>query len=132
MKTYKILIVTALLSFLSKAAMAQNGAEVTEASEIISRYNSGFNGLTYLVIGVVLAFILVLFFMIDIVKTVNALKRKHQETLPETERVKHSSWFQLFVLKGAKKDSLEGAHEYDGIIEYDNNPPAWFNVLFYG
>ncbi|MGZ5244643.1 MAG: cbb3-type cytochrome c oxidase N-terminal domain-containing protein [Bacteroidia bacterium] len=85
-----------------------------------------------MVIGVVMAFVLVLFFMIDIVKTVKVLQREHEETLPETERVKHSSWFQLFVLKGSKKDSLEGAHEYDGIIEYDNNPPAWFNVLFYG
>ena len=132
MKTYKILIATAILSFLSKAAMAQSGAEVTEASEIIARYHSGMNGLAYLVIGVVAALLLVLFLMVDIVRTVKAMQRKHEETLPETERIKRSSWFQLFVLKGAKKDSLEGAHEYDGIIEYDNNPPAWFNVLFYG
>jgi cytochrome c oxidase cbb3-type subunit 3 len=114
------------------AATAQTTGKVMEASEVIARYNSGPGLLTYLVIALVLSLILVMFLVADIRRNVKMLQLKHEETLPVNERIKHSSWFSLFRLKGAGKDSLEGAHEYDGIWEYDNNPPAWFNFLFYG
>ncbi|RYD74346.1 MAG: c-type cytochrome [Sphingobacteriales bacterium] len=133
MKTIKSLIFIALPSLIfTTAASAQTNGKTVEGSEIIARYNSGPNALTFLAIGVILTLILVLFLMSDISRTVKMLQQKHEETLPETEKVKRSSWFDLFRMKNKGKDSLQHDHVYDGIVEYDNNPPAWFNVLFYG
>jgi cytochrome c oxidase cbb3-type subunit III len=41
------------------------------------------------------------------------------------------TWFDLFRRKGIPMDKFVEGHEYDGIHEYDNSPPAWFNWLFY-
>lgn len=57
-----------------------------------------------------------------------------EETLDLTqyEGGRISSWWNLFVRKNSSVDQAMEGHEYDGIKEYDNNPPAWFNWLFYG
>ncbi len=132
MKKLRSLIIFGAASLFSATAGHAQSANVIDGSEIIARYNSGPNAVTYLAIAVLLAMALVVFFMFDILKHVKILQQKYEETLPLSERTKHSSWLQLFRMKGAGKDDLENSHEYDGIVEFDNNPPAWFNLLFYG
>ncbi|MGB0430945.1 MAG: cbb3-type cytochrome c oxidase N-terminal domain-containing protein [Bacteroidia bacterium] len=44
-----------------------------------------------------------------------------------------STWWEIFV-KPEKDKPLDApieGHNYDGIVELDNNPPAWFNWLFF-
>src|ERR1017187_2157767 len=46
--------------------------------------------------------------------------------------VRKTTWLDLFRREGIQHDKFIEGHEYDGIREYDNSPPAWFNWLFYG
>jgi len=45
--------------------------------------------------------------------------------------VRKTTWFDLFRRKGLSMDKFVEGHNYDGIQEYDNAPPAWFNWIFF-
>jgi cytochrome c oxidase cbb3-type subunit 3 len=49
-----------------------------------------------------------------------------------TEDTRYIGILNLFRKPDAVKDAKMEGHSYDGIVEYDNNPPAWFNWLFFG
>ncbi len=52
--------------------------------------------------------------------------------MPVKAAPRQTTWFDLFRRKGIQMDKFVEGHVYDGIREYDNSPPAWFNWLFYG
>jgi mono/diheme cytochrome c family protein len=48
------------------------------------------------------------------------------------EYVRNVSWMDLFKRSRENRDKALEDHVVDGIQEFDNSPPAWFNWLFYG
>lgn len=65
-----------------------------------------------------------------ILSQVSKLFRKEAVKKETTAEVK-TTWWQLFDRESTIPDQVMKDHNYDGIREYDNNPPAWFNWLFY-
>lgn len=111
--------------------------QTISGEELVKRYSeSSGNTLIYLAILVCLILVVVLIQVIDIRVKINSFKNeKAAELEVAVSGAVHqykSSWWELF--KHSSKDIKDKVkeHEYDGIREYDNNPPAWFNWLFYG
>lgn len=109
----------------------------TSGAELVQRYNESCGTtIKYLAILIALLLVVVLIQVIGIglkLKTVKTEKEAELETAV-SESVHHlkSTWWELFRHSSKDiKDKIK-EHEYDGIKEYDNNPPAWFNWLFYG
>jgi cytochrome c oxidase cbb3-type subunit 3 len=67
---------------------------------------------------------------LEIYLQLSRMKQKHTEPIAEAP-LRKTTWLDLFRRKGVKMDKFVEGHEYDGIREYDNSPPAWFNWLFY-
>jgi cytochrome c oxidase cbb3-type subunit 3 len=122
-----ILLVTTFL--LSGSAMAE--PVTIPAQEILDRYNrTHVNTATGLFILVLLALVLIMLQVLDmrsILKRIQAAKEAAAGVIKT-----RATWWQVFHIKGQKLDEDVEGHTYDGIKEYDNNPPAWFNWLFYG
>lgn len=132
MKRYRTLSLTAIGLILGQNLMAAP----TEISgqELIDRYNhSPFTTSEYMVALVLLMGAFMLILLVILLMSVNVLTGLKRQSVPqEAEAKPRLSWMNVFGTKGQKMDDDEGGHEYDGIKEFDNNPPAWFNWLFYG
>lgn len=122
---HSLLVATGVM--LSVAASAQT----VEGSKVVSDYlGYSNNNIELFTITVGLLMTLLFIMMVYISLGLNKLKRAkaiEEGADPELQ----SSWWDLFRRTGKEDKFVEG-HEYDGIVEYDNSPPAWFNWLFYG
>jgi len=67
---------------------------------------------------------------IEISAELKRMKKKMAQALGE-EPPRTTTWFDLFRRKGIQMDNFVEGHNYDGIQEYDNSPPAWFNWIFF-
>ncbi|MDI3320757.1 cbb3-type cytochrome c oxidase N-terminal domain-containing protein [Pinibacter soli] len=89
----------------------------------------------YLMIGVIIAELLVIFALIYNLKVLLGLEKNRieKEQLLEAQGANSLSWWERF--NGFKHASEEGAivldHDYDGIRELDNKLPRWWVWLFY-
>lgn len=90
------------------------------------------------VIGVMEMLVILVFLMAVIVGLqgyeifleLNRMKNQMAEAKGEVP-VRKTTWFDLFRRKGISMDKFVEGHNYDGIQEYDNSPPAWFNWIFF-
>jgi cytochrome c oxidase cbb3-type subunit III len=83
-----------------------------------------------LVVTALLMAIIVGLLGLEIYLELRRVKRQVAETRG-LKPVRQTTWFDLFRRKGIQMDKFVEGHNYDGIQEYDNSPPAWFNWLFY-
>ncbi len=67
---------------------------------------------------------------IEISLELNRMRSKLAEAKGEVAK-RRTTWLDLFRRKGIQMDNFVEGHEYDGIREYDNSPPAWFNWIFF-
>ncbi len=67
---------------------------------------------------------------IEISMELKRMKKKMAEAVDEVPGRK-TTWLDLFRRQGIQMDSFVEGHNYDGIQEYDNAPPAWFNWIFF-
>lgn len=88
---------------------------------------------SWAIIGLlVLLSILIVILIIVRIRLSEMLEKNRLEKNPDTYYEK-ASWWEIFrkVEKDAPLDAPIQGHDYDGIVELDNNPPAWFNWLFF-
>jgi mono/diheme cytochrome c family protein/competence protein ComGC len=85
----------------------------------------------YLFMIVVLLIIIMLLLTLEIMLYMRRLEREKAVAagLPVVKKV---TWLDLFKRTKDTRDAALNEHVVDGIHEYDNSPPAWFNWLFYG
>jgi cytochrome c oxidase cbb3-type subunit 3 len=89
----------------------------------------------YMMIGVIVAELLVIFALIYNLKVLMGIERKklEKEALLDAQGANSLSWWERF--NGFKHSSEEEAivldHDYDGIRELDNKLPRWWVWLFY-
>ena len=105
-------------------------AETISSPQLVDEFNRNTNfnhpGVIYTIL--ILA-ILVLWYEYASIRMVH---RKVDELTADPNKPERVTWMALFFRKSSTRDAHLGDHVYDGIQEYDNNPPAWFNWLFYG
>lgn len=119
----------------TKQAQADAGGEQGK-SESMAATKQGERGGTALLLFAILIlglFAILITLIVVLINLTNKLKRLEEPT-PATraEAEPKATWGQLFRKSDVIKDQEMKDHEYDGITEYDNNPPSWFNWLFYG
>lgn len=112
-------------------AAAAGGSATAELSESQSMT------LKIVLVAVSLLLSYVFYVLIQVKALVTKARFDQQSRDPEieydvTEDTRYTSIFNLFRKPDAVKDAKMEGHSYDGIVEYDNNPPAWFNWLFFG
>lgn len=83
--------------------------------------------------GLVLLMVLIIAILLRVRITLNEFSEKNKlKNNPETY-TENATWWDIFV-KAEKDRPLDApiqGHSYDGIVELDNNPPSWFNWLFF-
>lgn len=115
----------------AKSVVVQAGFAMPWPSDMVGFIISGNGWLDTLVI------LVALFILLDVVlvAVVSGQVRKLYRTLHPQESAEaepeKATWWHLFDRSRGEPDQLVPNHEYDGIREYDNNPPAWFNWLFW-
>ncbi|MDH7460388.1 cbb3-type cytochrome c oxidase N-terminal domain-containing protein [Chitinophagaceae bacterium 26-R-25] len=126
-----LFLVAAGLSISSAHAETTEVAATHAASTIAGLSPAAF----YLMIGVIIAELLVIFALIYNLKVLLGLEKKKLDTeaLVEAQGANSLSWWERF--NGFKHASEEEAivldHDYDGIRELDNKLPRWWVWLFY-
>src|SRR5687767_6296300 len=96
-------------------------SEVTVA-EVISRYEqTHLDTIECLGIFIGIGLALIVLQLLGLKRTINKLQGAANK---EHNHVR-ATWWMVFHKKGVKLDDDTSSHEYDGIKEYDNNPPAW-------
>lgn len=89
---------------------------------------------SWFIISLVLVLLIAIALLIMIrIKINQFIERQRLKELGEDEYYEKASWWEVFV-KTEKDKPLDApieGHNYDGIVELDNNPPAWFNWLFF-
>ena len=112
-------------------AAATGGAASAELSES--------QRMTLKIIGIAVALLLsyVFYVLVQVQALVTRARFDQQAQDPEveyevTENNPYTSILNIFRKPDALQDAKMEGHSYDGIVEYDNNPPAWFNWLFFG
>ncbi len=105
-------------------------AETISSTQLIDEYNHNTNfnhpGIIYAVLIFALLVLAYEYF------SINAIRRKLDQQNSDPSAPERVTWMALFFRKSSTRDEHLKDHTYDGIQEYDNNPPAWFNWLFYG
>ncbi len=96
-----------------------------------SQEKSGSTALFLFAILIIGLFAILITLIVVLINLTNKLKRLEEPT-PVQEAEPRATWGQLFRKPDVIKDQEMKGHEYDGITEFDNNPPSWFNWLFYG
>ena len=104
-------------------------AKAMQGSELIQ--NDSDPTVTYLIVICGLLTLVLLLMAIQINTTVKLLEGKRQ-TEEGKEYVRKTTWLDLFRRGKETQNTVIAGHEVDGITEFDNPPPAWFNWLFYG
>lgn len=124
------IVATSALLLLSGGAFAE--PVTVPVQDMIDRYNqTHIDTLTGLYILVIAALLLIVLQVREIKRATKKLGRIVSAAEPGTVE-KRTTWWHVFHIKGQTLDQDVEGHTYDGIKEYDNNPPAWFNWLFYG
>ena len=119
-------ILFALISLvLANAAFAE---QVFPGEELIRRQQSWMQTNEVLVAVLMIATMVMLVFLI--VLLIIALNRI-KALKAEASAGPVIKWWHVFGNKDQVKDEYMEGHEHDGIVEYNNNPPSWFNWLFY-
>lgn len=104
-----------------------------KGEELINQYTQLTPEITYtllalgIIVGLLVIYGLVISFKLRKYADKVLLSLEEQEA-----KRNQATWMDLFIRRNAKGDEVVAGHEYDGIQEFDNPPPAWFNWLFYG
>ena len=104
-------------------------AETISSTDLIKQYNGESNFNSAIIIYSVLFFAILLLIFESM--SIRAIKRQLENLSGNPAAEEKVTWMALFFRKSSTRDEHLSDHVYDGIQEFDNNPPAWFNWLFY-
>jgi len=116
-------VLALLLVFAPAFAQAMQGSELVQ--------NDNDPTVNYLIVICALLALVLLLMAIQIRNMVRLLDEKAQVESGKIF-VRRTTWLDLFRRGSETQNTVLAGHEVDGITEFDNPPPAWFNWLFYG
>jgi cytochrome c oxidase cbb3-type subunit 3 len=118
-------------------SVASAHAETTETAVAqTSKLIAGLSPLAfYMMIGVIIAELLVIFALIYNLKVLMGIERKKiaKEEVTEEQKESKLSWWERFneFKHASEEEAIVLDHDYDGIRELDNKLPRWWVWLFY-
>jgi len=88
---------------------------------------------SWFLVGLFTLLVLIISILVMIQIRLNQFTEKQKAQVEKENYIEKASWWDIFVKAERDKplDAPIEGHNYDGIVELDNNPPAWFNWLFF-
>lgn len=88
---------------------------------------------SWFLVTLVTMLVLIIALLIMIQIKLNQFTEKQRAKEAKEDYFEKATWWEIFVKieKDRPLDAPIEGHNYDGIVELDNNPPAWFNWLFF-
>jgi len=118
--------IAALLFLVSSSSLLAQDAMVAESS---SPWNPAMILIVAIIIGLGAMLVYLVVMSNQLTKQLRETKIKSNDADAPKSTV---TWLDLFRRdERDTQDKLIEGHNYDNIQEYDNNPPSWFNWLFY-